>query len=120
MTVTGGKLQVDENSKDAFVGEFNTEDQDVGDKFTYQVLGTAANQFYFVNDELFTKVALDYEKQKSYTIQVKTTDSGSLSYQKQFIVSVNNVNEKPSRLALTQNQVSSGMRKVSKQTKEWL
>ena len=56
---------------------------------------------------LFTVKALNYETQASYTIRVKSTDSGSppLSIESTFVVMVSNVNEPATALQLIKNSV---------------
>ena len=56
---------------------------------------------------LFTVKALNYETQASYTIRVKSTDSGSppMSIESTFVVMVSNVNEPATALQLIRNSV---------------
>ena len=50
---------------------------------------------------------LNYEKQKTRIIRVKTTDNGSpqLSYEKNFRINVRDINDMPRDLQLSNNQV---------------
>lgn len=103
----GGKLQVDENLVGALVGTIGTTDVDAGQTFTYTLLGDATKQFTIKGNKLYTVTALDFEQKASYTILVKTTDSGSpkLSFQKWLVVQVVDVNELPTLVKLTHSQV---------------
>jgi 3-phytase len=56
---------------------------------------TDNNVFTITNNELKTKAVFDYETKNSYSIRVKTTDQGGLSYEKQLTIGVSNVNEPP-------------------------
>lgn len=49
------------------------------------------------NDQLTTAVILDYEAQPSYSIRVRATDSGGLTYDKAFTITAEDQNEHPNR-----------------------
>ena len=50
---------------------------------------------------------LNYEAQKRHVIRIKTTDDGTpqLSLEKDFIIDLRDVNDKPRELQLTNNKV---------------
>ena len=81
------------------IGNFTTIDPDAGNTFTYTLVSgtgdTDNNVFTITNNELKTKAVFDYETKNSYSIRVKTTDQGGLSYEKQLTIGVSNVNEPP-------------------------
>ncbi|QSV67157.1 MAG: tandem-95 repeat protein [Aphanizomenon flos-aquae DEX188] len=81
------------------VGSFTTTDPDTGNTFTYTLVSgtgdTDNNVFTITNNELKTKAVFDYETKNSYSIRVKTTDQGGLSFEKQLTIGVSNVNEPP-------------------------
>lgn len=84
------------------VGVFSTIDENQGDTHTYSLVsgpGSADNQYFTISeDNLLTNQIFDYEAKNSYAIRVQTTDRGGLSYEKQFIISVSDVNEPPQAL----------------------
>ncbi|MDM3851694.1 MAG: hypothetical protein PT119_17340, partial [Aphanizomenon gracile PMC627.10] len=47
------------------------------------------------NNELKTNSGFDYETKNSYSIRIKTTDQGGLSFEKQLTIGVTDVNEVP-------------------------
>ena len=53
------------------------------------------------------KSGLDYEQYANYTVTVNSTDSGFPPYSVtgSFVVSVNNINEKPQNISLNNNKV---------------
>ncbi|MDM3852005.1 MAG: cadherin repeat domain-containing protein, partial [Aphanizomenon gracile PMC627.10] len=53
------------------------------------------------NNELKTNSGFDYETKNSYSIRVKTTDQGGLSFEKQLTIGVTDVNETPTNQAPT-------------------
>ncbi|WP_231940001.1 cadherin domain-containing protein, partial [Dolichospermum compactum] len=80
------------------IGNFTTTDPNTGDSFTYSLaLGTGDtdnNSFSIVgNNELQTNSVFDYETKNSYSIRVKTTDQGGLSYEKELTININDLNE---------------------------
>jgi len=87
------------------VGTLSTADPDVGDTFTYSLVSgtgdTDNGSFQIVGDTLKTNAIFDFETKSSYLIRVRSTDSGSLFFEKQFTISVNDVNEAPSDISLS-------------------
>jgi uncharacterized repeat protein (TIGR01451 family) len=83
----------------ALVGSFSTTDPDTGDTFTYSLVsGTGDNNnasFTIAGNRLRTAVSFDYETKNSYSIRVRTTDSGTLYYEKAFTITVTNANDPP-------------------------
>jgi hypothetical protein len=81
------------------IGNFTTIDPNTGDTFTYSLVSgtgdTNNNSFIIVgNNELQTKAIFDYETKNSYSIRVKTTDQGGLSFEKQLTIGVTDVNDR--------------------------
>jgi hypothetical protein len=82
----------------SLVGTFSTTDPDGAGTFTYTFAagGTDNASFTITNgNELHTAVALDFETKSSYSIKVRSTDAGSLFFEKTFTITVSNVNEPP-------------------------
>ena len=81
------------------VGNFSATDPDAGDTASYSfVSGTGSDDngsFTITGNTLKTAASFDFETKSSYSIRVAVTDSGSLTYEKQFTISVTNVNEDP-------------------------
>jgi methionine-rich copper-binding protein CopC len=101
---------VDENQPSGTtVGTLSTTDPDAGDTFTYSLVSgtgdTDNGSFTITGDTLKTNAVFDFETKSSYSIRVQSTDSGSLTFEKVFTISVNNVNEAPSDIALSNASV---------------
>ncbi|WP_196803241.1 cadherin repeat domain-containing protein, partial [Dolichospermum circinale] len=62
--------------------------------------------FTITNNQLKTNSVFNFEAKNSYSIRVKTTDQGGLSYEKQLTIGVSNVNETPTNLTLSNNTVA--------------
>jgi hypothetical protein len=79
------------------VGNLTTTDPDTGDTFTYSLVtgdgATDNSLFTITNNQLKTNSVFDYETKNSYSVRVKTTDQGGLSYEKQLTIGVNDLNE---------------------------
>lgn len=98
------------------VGTLSTTDPDVGDTFTYTLVsgtGDTNNGLFAINGAtLQVAAAIDFETTPSLSVRIRTTDSAGLSYEEAFTITVTNVNEAPTDLALsnasvTENQPSS-------------
>ena len=83
----------------ALVGTFSTVDPDLGDSFTYELVegtgDTDNDKFKIDGDTLTTLATFDRETQKTYTIRVRSTDSGGFDVEKAVIITIENVNESP-------------------------
>ena len=92
------------------VGNFTTTDPDEGDTFTYTLVSgtgdTDNNVFTITNNELKTNSGFDYETKNSYSIRVKTTDQGGLSFEKQLTIGVTDVNETVANLSISPSNVT--------------
>ncbi|MFM7788979.1 MAG: cadherin repeat domain-containing protein, partial [Microcystis panniformis] len=101
---------VEENSPiNTLIGDFTTTDPDTGNTFSYSLVsgtGDTDNSLFTIDgNQLKTNGIFDYETQNNYSIRVKTTDQGGLSYEKQLTVNVTDVNENPTNLTLSNNSV---------------
>jgi hypothetical protein len=83
----------------AIVGNLTSTDPNLNNTFTYSlVTGTGATDnslFTITNNQLKTNAVFNYETKNSYTIRLRTTDQGSLLFEKQLTIGVTNVNEAP-------------------------
>ena len=101
---------VDENEPFATtVGTLSTTDPDVGDTFTYSlVAGTGDTDnasFQITGDQLQTNAVFDFETKSSYSIRVRSTDSGSATFEKEFTITIDDVNEAPTDIALSNSSI---------------
>ncbi|WP_236344901.1 cadherin domain-containing protein [Paenibacillus plantiphilus] len=91
-------------------GTLSTTDADAGETFSYQLVSGTGDtdnaQFTISSNDLRTASSFNYESKSSYSIRVRVTDSASNTYDKQFTVSVTNVNEAPTDIALSSGSVS--------------
>jgi gliding motility-associated-like protein len=88
------------------LGNFATTDPDAGDSFTYKLVsgvGSDDNSKFTIagNNTLIATEAFDFEIKSSYSIRIQTSDAGGLSFQKEFTMTIVNVNEAPTAIALS-------------------
>ena len=105
LTISASKF--DENiPSNSAVATLSSSDQDVGDSFTYSLVSgdgdTDNNAFLIDGDKLTIKASPDYETKDSYSIRLKTTDSGGLTFEKEVAISVTDINEAPTQLTYQQ------------------
>ena len=81
----------------AVVGTFSTADPDVGDAFSYSLVdgvGDSDNALFLIDgDQLKIINSPDFESKSSYSIRLETKDSGSLTLEKSFTLTVNDLPE---------------------------
>lgn len=92
------------------IGTFSTTDADSNNTFSYSLVsggGSADNaKFSIVGNTLVTNAPFDYETQTSYSIRIRTTDQGGLSFEKQLTITLTNVNEAPTNISLSANSLA--------------
>jgi len=81
------------------IGNFSSIDPDAGDTHTYSLAagtGDADNaSFEIINNELKWKESPNFEVKNAYSIRVRTTDAGGLTFEQVFSINVLNINEAP-------------------------
>jgi len=94
---------IDENSSGAVVGDLSTTDVDVGDTHTYELSGADYDSFEIVNGQLKLKdsVSANYETKNTYAVTVTTTDGSESTFAESFSITINDINEAPTAIALS-------------------
>jgi ELWxxDGT repeat protein len=89
----------------AVIGALSTVDPDAGNTFTYTLVagtGDGDNSAFNIDgNNLRANASFDFETKSSYTIRVRSTDQGGLFTEKAFTISVLDVNETPTDIALS-------------------
>ena len=92
------------------VGTLSSTDPDAGNTFTYTlVTGTGSTDnasFNISGSSLRITSSPDFETKSSYSVRVRTTDQGSLTYEKAFTITINNLNEAPTDIALSAGSIN--------------
>ncbi|HLO88904.1 MAG TPA: choice-of-anchor I family protein [Nostocaceae cyanobacterium] len=88
------------------IGAFTTTDPDQGNTFIYSLVdgaGSSDNSAFTINgNNLAINNSPDFETKSSYNIRVRSTDQGRLSFEKEFVIGVNDI---PTQLLNSQNDV---------------
>jgi len=96
----------------ANIGTLSTADVDAGDTFTYTLVsgaGSTDNAAFTISGNLLkANAAFDFETKSSYSIRLRTTDASGLSFEKVFTIIINNVNEAPTNIALSNTNIYEG------------
>jgi len=92
------------------VGTLNSTDPDVANTFTYTLvigLGDTDNaSFNISSNSLRITTSPDFETQNSYSVRIQTTDQGGLSYEESFTITINDINETPTDIALSTSSIN--------------
>jgi len=98
------------------VGTLSSDDPIPGDAFTYSLPSATAypnltlypdHTLFTIDDHgvLRTAAVFDFEAQPSYLIDVRSTDGGGHSFDKEFTIHVTDVNDAPTDIALSNSSV---------------
>jgi formylglycine-generating enzyme len=92
------------------VGVLSTIDPDSRDTFTYSLVsgdGSTDNaNFQIAGNRLLSASPFNFEAKSTYTVRVRSTDSGGLSTDKAFVITVTDVNEAPTSIALAASSIA--------------
>ncbi len=102
--------QINENNTVPLtVGTFSTLGEEVTGSYTYSLVsgpGSTANSSFFISgDDLRTGAVFNHEIIPTASIRVRTDDGMGSSFEKIFIITVNDVNEAPTDIALSANDL---------------
>jgi thermitase len=99
--ITGGSASINESTNTSLghaVGTLATTDANVCDSFAYNIQGGADAASFSIGgpnmDQLIlTAGVLDFETKSSYSVTVRVTDAGGLSFDQAFVINVNDLPE---------------------------
>jgi len=95
------------------VWNFSWIDEDVLDTFTYNLVSWNWDDdnwdFNIIWDDLVTAINPNFEIKSSYKIRVSTTDSNWQIYEKEFTITINDVNEAGEDISMTSNKLAENM-----------
>jgi gliding motility-associated-like protein len=109
LSVSSASVAENEASGTA-VGTLSATDADAGDTFTYSLVsgtGSTDNASFTIDGStLKTAAVFDFETKTSYSVRVRVTDAGGLSFEKSLTISVTNVNEAPTNISASASSVA--------------
>jgi hypothetical protein len=92
------------------VGTLSATDPDAGDTHTFALVAGAGDadnaSFQISGSTLQTNAVFDFETTNSYSIRVRATDAGSLTFEEQFTITITNVNEPPTDINLSNSSIT--------------
>jgi len=92
------------------IGMLSTTDVDAGDTFTYSLVsgtGDTDNAAFTIDGgTLKTTASFNFEAKSSYAVRIRSTDANGLSTEKAFTLTVADVNEAPTGVALANTTTS--------------
>jgi hypothetical protein len=103
--------KVSENNRaPTLIGQFSEEDPDLDDSAQFSFITGSGSEdnsrFLILGKSLFLSEVADFESKSSYSIRVKATDASGLSVESSFVVFVDNVEESPFDLSISNNVLS--------------
>jgi hypothetical protein len=104
IALTGGSVA--ENAAGAVVGTLSVTDPDPGGSHVFSVPGGSPFEVSGTTLRLKAGQSLDFESTPSVTVDVTVTDQGALTRTETFTISVTNVNEAPSDIALSGGSIA--------------
>jgi hypothetical protein len=79
------------------IGTFSTTDPDAGNTFTYSLVSPQTNvdnqAFSIVGNQLRSFAVFNFEAKSSYSVVIRTTDQGNLSFDQTFTINIGDINE---------------------------
>lgn len=98
------------NTIGAVIGTLSTTDPDTGNTFTYTIVSGTGDtnnaSFTIVGASLKANAAFNFEAKSSYTVRIRSTDQGGLYHEKAFTITVTNVNEAPTDIAISASTIA--------------
>lgn len=95
------------------IGSFTTTDADQAETFTYTLAngvgGVDNGSFSITGDKLYTSTVFDFETKNTYSILVRVQDGSGNNFTKAFNIAVQDVNEAPTLLGLSNNTVAENL-----------
>ncbi|WP_448603605.1 hypothetical protein [Thermoleptolyngbya sp.] len=93
----------------AIIATLSTTDLDPAESHTYSLVSGAGSTdnaaFSIVGNTLRINQSPDYETKNTYSIRLRTTDSGGLLYEQAFTLTVIDLNEPPTAIALSNTNI---------------
>lgn len=96
------------NAVNAVIGTLQSTDANEGDSHTYTLVTNPGNKFNINNDELRASVVFDYEDQASYSIRIQTDDGNGGTFEEDFTIDINDLNENatPTDITLSASSIT--------------
>jgi RHS repeat-associated protein len=94
----------------SIIGALSSTDPDLGDNGSFSLVAgtgdTDNSAFTIVDRQLTINQSPDFEVKNNYSLRLRVTDAGGLSFDRVFNISVTDVNEAPVKIGLTSNAIA--------------
>lgn len=105
-SISGIPNSIPENlPANSVVGTLVAGDPDAGETNTFALVSGAGatdnNLFQIVNGQLVSLTTFNYEAKNSYSVRLRVTDSHGLTFETPVVISITNVNEQPTNIAIS-------------------
>ena len=105
--ITLSSNTINENlSINTVIGTLSASDEDAGASHTFSIVGGDTSSFNINGNQLRSSEVFNHEVKASYSVTIRATDNGGLTYDKSLSISVLNVNETPTGIALSNNTIN--------------
>ena len=109
--ITLSASSINENvAANSTIGTLSSTDADAANTFTYTLVAgtgdTDNTAFNISGSNLRITASPDFETKSSYSVRVRTTDQGGLTFEKAFTITINNVNETPTDITLSASSIN--------------
>ena len=89
------------------VGTLTTIDEDQNENHRYELSGVDSASFRIAeNNRLETNAPFDYETKTNYELTITTTDDGDSSWTQSFIITIENINDAPTAITLSNDTIN--------------
>jgi len=107
-------MSIDENeSANVLIGQLTAVDEDLDDSYTYSFTNGSGDDdnssFTLDGDQLKSATTFNFEVKSDFSVRIQVTDDGSNSFEQVFAIAVNDVNDTPSDIQLSNTNVQSNM-----------
>ena len=106
--ITLSNVSIDENSTaGTVIGDLSAADPDTGESFTFRLSPAGSTVFEIVGNQLLVAAGadLDFEAAGTHSVEIEAEDTAGNVFTKNFDVAVNDVNEAPNDLLLSNSSV---------------
>lgn len=102
-----GNTVVEHSIAGTIIGTLSATDPDIGDTFTYSLIDSAGGRFTISGSNLVVdqSALVNFETNPSPSVTVMVTDSTGKTYSESFVVQITNINDSPTDITLSNNQV---------------
>ncbi len=91
------------------IGTLSTVDASVSDSHIYSFVSGDTSAFSITGDQLLSDEIFDFEVKSSYSVTIRTTDLQENTFDKPLTISINDLNEAPTKVTLSNNKIQAGI-----------